>query len=53
MLSKRSQSQKEKYHVFFHIGFWKKGKRRDVNVEETNKEDEGIEGLGRVTDKRQ
>lgn len=42
MISKRSQTQKEKYHTFSPI--LDSEKKEDVIVEETNKEDKGIAG---------
>lgn len=48
---KRPDSERRMSHVFSHIGFWR-GKKA-INVEETNKEDKGSEGMGRVMDKRE
>lgn len=46
-LNKRSQTQKEKCHVFSQTGFWKK--KKDGNIEEERE----AEWMGRVMDKRQ
>lgn len=51
-LNKRGQTQKDECHMFSLI-LDSGGGKKAINVEETNKEDKGSEGMGRVMDKRE